>query len=143
MDRRELIEFVRIRGLGVVATTDAQGRPEAALVGVAATGRGEIVFDTTRHARKLANIERQPFVALVVGWDDEVTVQLEGRADVPAGDDQTRCREAYFDQFPDGRRRAGSPDIVHVRVVPSWVRHADYRPDGTGIVETVLDEAAW
>ena len=47
MDTGQLVEFVRQRGLVVVATRDALGDPQAALVGVAATAEGEIVFDTS------------------------------------------------------------------------------------------------
>jgi len=43
MDRRELIDFVRARGLGVIASRGPDGSPQAALVGIAATDRGEIV----------------------------------------------------------------------------------------------------
>jgi len=39
MDRRELIDFVRARGLGVIASRGPDGSPQAALVGIAATVR--------------------------------------------------------------------------------------------------------
>lgn len=130
---------MRARGLGVVATVAPDGSPEAALVGLAATDDAELVFDTSRSSRKVANIERQRRVADVVGWDDEVTVQLEGDADFPTGADRDRCLEAYFAQYPDGRERARSANIVHVRVRPHWVRYADYRPDTFGVTEFGLD----
>lgn len=75
MDRAELVTFIRQRGLAVVATRGPDGVPQAARVGVAATERGEIVFDTSEASRKHANIARDPRAAVVVGWDDEVTVQ--------------------------------------------------------------------
>lgn len=136
--KTELIEFVRARGLGVVATVAADGAPEAALVGLAATADGELVFDTSRRSRKFVNIEPEARVAVVVGWDDEVTVQIEGVADIPTGANRDRCLEAYFAQYPDGRERAQSPNITHVRVRPRWVRYADFRPDTFGITEFSL-----
>jgi PPOX class probable F420-dependent enzyme len=136
MDRTEMIEFVRARGLAVVASRGPDGAPQAALVGIAATDVGELIFDTSRDSRKYANIERHPQVAVVVGWEDEVTVQIEGSADVLSGDDLTRCTASYFDQFPDGRERAESPEIGHIRITPHWVRHADFRPDTFGSSET-------
>lgn len=137
--KAELIAFVRARGLGIVATVAPNGAPEAALVGIAATDDAELVFDTSRHSRKAANIESRPTVAMVVGWDDEVTVQIEGLADFPTGADRDRCLNAYFAQYPDGRERAQSPNIVHVRVRPRWIRHADYRPDTFGVTEFSID----
>ncbi len=112
MDRLELIDFVRARGLGVIASCGPDGSPQAALVGIAATDQGELVFDCSQGSRKYANIERDPAVALVVGWDNEVTVQVEGSAQVLAGADLGRCKAAYFEQYPDGRDRAESPEIA-------------------------------
>jgi len=134
MDKEQL-EFVRQRGLAVVATRDAHGEPQAALVGVAATEQGEIVFDTLTSSRKYRNVSSRPWVALVIGWDDEVTLQREGAADLPRGEDLERCQGAYFEQYPDGRQRVASPDITHVRVRPGWLRYSDYRPDSFTIEE--------
>lgn len=87
----ELVGFVRHRGLAVVASSGSSNRPQAALVGVTATDEGEIVFDTSRSSRKYSNMLDNPAVALVVGFDDEITVQAEGLVDVPAGQDLRRC----------------------------------------------------
>jgi PPOX class probable F420-dependent enzyme len=138
MDKEQLVEFVQQRGLAVVATRDADGEPQAALVGVAATAEGEIVFDTLTSSRKCRNISSHPRVALMIGWDDEVTLQCEGVADLPLGEDLVRCTTAYFEQFPDGRQRAANPDIKHVRVRPHWLRYSDYRPDSYTIEELEL-----
>lgn len=105
-------------------------------MGIAATDRGEIVFDCSQGSRKYANIARDPAIALVVGWDDEVTVQIEGRAQVLSGTDLQRCLAAYFEQYPDGRDRAASPEVGHIRAIPRWLRHCDYRPDTFGSFET-------
>ena len=136
MNQTELIDFVRARGLGVIASSGPDGSPQAALVGIAATDHGELVFDCSRDSRKYANIERDPSIALVVGWDDEVTVQIEGRGDVLSGVDLERCKAAYFEQYPDGQDRADSPEIAHIRVTPRWLRYSDYRPDTFGSSET-------
>ncbi len=106
MDRETLVQFVRARGLAVLATTAPDGSPQAAVVGVAATADGDIVFDTTRDSRKFANLIREPRVALVIGsdWDDERTVQLEGTAaEIPPDDPAVA---AYYQQFPSGHERA-------------------------------------
>jgi len=135
MNRSELITFIRQRGLAVVATRGPQGTPQAALVGVAATDLAEIVFDSSATSRKYANIERDPEVAVVIGWDDEMTLQCEGPADVLSGDELERCRTFYFEQYPDGRERASGPNIAYVRIRPRWLRYSDYRPDSFTIDE--------
>jgi PPOX class probable F420-dependent enzyme len=138
MNSTGLVSFIRERGLAVVATCAADGAPEAALVGVAVTEEAELIFDTTRASRKYRNLQASPRVAVVVGWDDEVTVQCEGVADTPTGEDAERCRQAYFDQFPDGIERAQDPQIVHVRIRPTWLRFSDFRPDTFGVEEITL-----
>ena len=138
MDRDTLVQFVRARGLAVLATTAADGSPQAAVVGVAAPPDGGNGLDTTRGSRKLANLTREPRVALVIGsdGDDERTVQLEGTAaEIPADDPAVA---AYYQQFPSGLERADWPEIVYVRVRPRWARYSDYRPDTFGMQEIPL-----
>jgi general stress protein 26 len=138
VDRQQFINFVRERGLAVLATRGADGAPQAALVGITATGRGELVFDTNRGSRKYRNLSAFAQVALVIGWDNEMTVQCEGAADIPTGADRDRCLQAYFAQYPDGVERAHDPDIVHVRVRPSWLRYSHYRPESFTVEETTV-----
>jgi len=98
--------------------------------------KARLVFDCSRGSRKYANIEHDPAVALVVGWDDEVTVQVEGSAQILGGADLERCKAAYFEQCPDGRDRAASTEIAHIGLIPLWLRYSDYRPDTFGSSET-------
>jgi general stress protein 26 len=138
VDQQQFINFIRQRGLAVIATRGTDGAPQAALVGITATGRGELVFDTSRSSRKYRNLSAFPQVALVIGWDNEMTVQCEGTADIPTGADHDRCLQAYLAQYPDGVERAHDHDIVHVRVRPSWLRSSDYRPGSFTVEETSL-----
>jgi hypothetical protein len=94
VDQRQFINFVRQRGLAVIATRGADGAPQAALIGITATERGELVFDTSRSSRKYGNLSAFAQVALVIGWDNEMTVQCEGIADIPTGADHDRCLQA-------------------------------------------------
>ena len=77
-------------------------------------------------SRKYHNIQQHSRVALVIGCDDEVTVQCEGFADVLDGAERARCVAAYIEQYPDGRQRAQDPEIAHVRVRPDWARYSDH-----------------
>jgi hypothetical protein len=58
VDQQHVTNFVRQRGLAVIATRAADGAPQAAFVGITATGRGELVFDTSRGSRKYGNLFR-------------------------------------------------------------------------------------
>ena len=137
MTRAELLSFLRRHRYAVQASTTADGAPQAAVVGIAVSDELEIVFDTLGTSRKAHNLRRDGRIALVVGWDEEQTVQLEGRADEPVGDELARLKGVYFAQFPDGPEREHWPDMSYVRVRLSWARYSDFRPDGN-VVEVVL-----
>lgn len=142
MNTSGFVSFVRERGLAVVATRSADGAPEAALVGVACTDAGELIFDTSIDSRKYRNISEFDRVAVVIGWDDETTVQCEGRAEVLTGAARDRCLPVYFAQYPDGRDRAESSTIAHMRIRPDWLRRSDFRPDSFAVEEFQLDADA-
>ncbi|HEX9167862.1 MAG TPA: pyridoxamine 5'-phosphate oxidase family protein [Roseiarcus sp.] len=133
MKLEEVLDIVRRKRLVVVSTVDDSGRPEAALVGFALTERNEIVFDTLGSSRKAVNIGRRAATALVVGWDNDITVQIEGDARRPQGDDLTYAKTAYFREWPDGRARENWPDIAYIAVKPRWLRFANYA--GAPIIE--------
>ncbi len=140
MNRTELLAFLRKHRHCVQASVDARGAPQAAVVGYAVSDRLELVFDTKTGTRKMANLRQNPRLALVVGWDEGQTVQLEGVADEPVGAELARLKDLYFGAFPDGVERMAWPDLTYVRVRPTWARYVDARPPGLRVVE--LDDRA-
>jgi general stress protein 26 len=135
MNRAELVQFLRRYKLAVQASVASDGAPQAAVVGFAVSDSLEIVFDTVETTRKVVNLREQPRIALVIGWDEEKTAQIEGVADFPSGDDLARLQECYFAIYPDGRARLSWPGITYVRVRPTWVRYSDFTQDPPRIVE--------
>ncbi len=121
----------------VVSTVTAEGKPEAALVGFAVTQELELIFDTVRTARKWANLRANSNVAVVIGWDGEITVQLEGIAEEPEGEERERRKQQYFAAWPEGRERDSWPEITWIVIRPRWARYCDYGADG-GIEEIEL-----
>jgi general stress protein 26 len=140
MRQEELVRFLRRYKLAVQASVAPNGATQAAVVGFAVSDALEIVFDTTEDTRKYKNLRADPRIALVIGWDDEITAQIEGVADFPTGDDLDRIRECYFVAYPDGRERLSWPGITHVRVRPTWVRYSDFTEDPPRIVEIDADD---
>jgi general stress protein 26 len=138
MTRADLLVFMRGQSLAVVATVSDAGAPEAAVVGIAVTDGFEVVFDTLRTSRKARNLRARPRVALVIGGitpGDERTVQYEGTADEPAGQDLELLKELYFRSFAEGRERDEWPDLTYVRLRPAWIRYSDYNQDPPLILE--------
>lgn len=143
MDQSDLVAFLRQYPLAVQASAAVGGGVQAAVVGIAVSDELEVVFDTVESSRKVANLRRDPRIALVIGGTiigDERTVQYEGLADEPTGDDLARLQELYFAVFPDGRERAGWPGITYLRARPSWIRYIDFGADPPTSVEFGPDE---
>lgn len=135
MERAELVEFLRKQRLAVVATVGANHAPEAAVVGFAVSDDLEIVFDTLTSTRKYRNLVADPRVAAVIGWDHEITTQIEGVVDFPDGAELERIRACYFAVYPDGRQRLAWPGIVHARLRPTWIRYSDFNQGPPRVVE--------
>jgi pyridoxine/pyridoxamine 5'-phosphate oxidase len=130
MTRDELLAFIGRHRYAVQASIAADGAPQAAVIGIAVTDELEVVFDTLGNTRKAGNLRRDARIALVVGWDEEQTVQLEGRADEPQGDELARLKQVYFAAFPDGPERESWAGITYFRVRIEWARYSDFRAGG-------------
>jgi len=128
MTRAELVALLRDLKFAVEATVHDDGRPQAATIGVAVTDELELVFDTVMTTRKWANLRRDPRIALT-WWRRDLTVQLEGVADEPTGDELERLRACYVAAFPGGVARAAWPTIAYFRVRPTWIRVSDFAQD--------------
>ena len=136
MDRSTLYQFLSQRHLAVLATTSADGNPQSALMGIAVTPELEIVFDTLTSSRKYPNLIDRPACSLVVGWENEETVQIEGIARAPLGAELRRYQEAYFAVWPDGRARMSWHNIAHFVVKPHWVRYSNFGSNPPQISES-------
>lgn len=127
MTKDLVYRFINQQKLAVVSSVNLGNKPESAVVGIAVADNLEIIFDTLKKSRKYQNILNNPHVALVAGWDDEITIQYEGTAEIlGTGDQADHLREIYFRAFPDGRERAGWPGLVHIKVSPKWIRYSNF-----------------
>ncbi|HEY1303266.1 MAG TPA: pyridoxamine 5'-phosphate oxidase family protein [Vicinamibacterales bacterium] len=138
MTRKELLSFMRSERWATQASVTPYHGVQAAVVGIAVSDDFEIVFDTLTDSRKAKNLRANPSIAFVIGAIGEGverTVQYEGIADMPSGDELRRIREVYFDVFPDGRERLTWAGLIHVRVKPTWIRYSNYAPQPPLIVE--------
>jgi hypothetical protein len=135
MTRDELLIFLRRHRIAVEATRGADGAPQAAVIGIAVSDELEIIFDTLASTRKYANLKLDPRIALVVGWDEEATAQIDGVAHFPVGQALERARARYFSVYPDGRERLTWEGITHVVVKPERVRFSNFKATPPSFVE--------
>jgi hypothetical protein len=130
MKTEDVLAFLRTQRHAVQASVTPHGIPQTALVGVAFTDHLDIVFDTLSGTRKFANLHANPLISFVIGgWEEgnERTVQYQGIANFPEGDELHLLQAIYFEVFPQGRARLEWPDIAYVKVCPTWLRYSDYR----------------
>lgn len=137
----DIKSFVDTHRWAIEASSTADGKPQAAIIGIAMTDRLEVVFDTLSTSRKAANLRENPRLAMVIGgWDDDDprTLQLDGDIDFPQGDELKRLTDAYYAVFPDGTTRLEWPELVYVRLTPRWARFSDYLAEPPVIEELDL-----
>jgi pyridoxine/pyridoxamine 5'-phosphate oxidase len=139
MTRLELYEFIARHALGVLGSISAEGMPQSALVGIAVTEELEIIFDTLDSTRKYRNLTSNAKASVVIGWEGEQTVQFEGEAFLPKGEELQRYKEVYFAKWPDGPSRQGWPGLVYFVVRPRWIRYSDFDQRPPLIDEHVFD----
>jgi general stress protein 26 len=139
MTKLELYEFLAGHKLAVVGSISAEGAPQSALVGIGVSEDLEIVFDTLDSTRKYRNLTSNPKASVVVGWEGETTVQLEGEASLPVGEELTRYKSVYFSAWPDGVNRQDWPGLVYFVVRPRWIRYSDFDQRPPRIEEMVFD----
>jgi hypothetical protein len=143
MTHKELLAFMRSERFAVQASVSRDYAAQAAVVGIAVSDDFEIVFDTLSDSRKVINLRANPSIAFVIGSTRdgaEQSVQYEGVADMPSGDELRRMQEVYFEVFPDGRDRLHWKGLIHVRVKPLWIRYSNYAPQPPLVLE--FDAAA-
>lgn len=127
MDNAALHLFMARFRYGIVSSTSSSGTPQSALVGIAVTPGLEIVFDTVKSSRKYSNLISRPACSFVIGgWESEQTVQFEGIATEPQGDELRRYQQAYFAAWLDGPSRMSWPGIAYFVVRPRWIRFSDF-----------------
>lgn len=126
MDEAALFAFLSQHKYGVVSSIGPDGGPQSALVGIAVTRELEVIFETVSSSRKYRNLLADAACSFVIGWAGEQTVQLEGAAWLPQGDELGRYRSLYFESWLDGPARLAWPGITHFVVQPRWIRFSDF-----------------
>jgi general stress protein 26 len=124
MTKEELIAYITARQFMVISTFGEE-YPESACVEFGNDGL-TIVFDTNNSSRKYQNILKNPKVSLVIGWENEGTVQYEGSAILlKDGDELEQLKQAYFQKNPEAQKWETTEGNVYFKVEPVWIRYTD------------------
>lgn len=70
-----------------------------------------------------------PRVSLVVGWDENITVQYEGMASKLEGEALNNAQRTYWAKNPKAECWATKPGVIYYSVHPTWIRYSDLGTD--------------
>lgn len=107
-----------------IATMSENATPQAATVEFGLCG-DVIIFDTFRNSRKFTNIQNDNHVALVMMPSEDISIDIEGRAELLEGEELINAQEAYFEKVPKARKWANLPNVAFFAVTIGWARCTD------------------
>ncbi len=109
MNRAAIHQFVSQHRYALISSLGPNNTPQSALIGIAVSENLEIIFDTVKSSRKYPNVIANPNCSLVIGWENEQTLQFEGLAHEPQGPDLAQYQKIYFQTWPDGPPASTGP----------------------------------
>lgn len=136
----KILSFLKTQPMATISTI-APGslQPESALVAFTQTDKLEIIFETFVDTRKWNNLQKNPHVSFVIGWDTKhhVTVQYEGIATAATNSKQA---ESYVQIFltkdtPCTEKFLRDYRVRLFKVRPTWIRYSDYTGELPDIIE--------
>ena len=133
MDRERQLEliynFMKRQKLAVIASVTHDGLPEAAVVGIAVKEDLELYCSTFRTSRKYENIQKNPRVALVIGWEGGKTIQYEGIAEEITDEESPELLKTYLADIPSIAKYLEREHQIFYKIKPKWIRFSDQSMD--------------
>src|SRR6266536_620305 len=125
LDKHFIKDYLQRHKYCVIATVSAEGKPEAALVAFSESDNLEIIFGTSMDSRKFADILGNPNIAVVIGWEDQATMQYEGAARVLEDSEWAALSHKHLTKQPASANFQDSPDERYIAVTPKWIRYVE------------------
>lgn len=135
-----LLTFFEDHPTAVLATSDVQGNPAAAVVLFAEQDDLGLIFGT-HPTRKYNNIKANPKVALAMSRGMQA-VQYHGFAEELMADDLVSARELFAKKHPamDQQMVEGS---IYFRITPTWIRYMNMQSTPWEQWEVQFPEPDW
>lgn len=142
IELNDVLEFVKKQRLMSIATISPEARPEASVVEFGEMDDFTIIIDTLKTSRKYKNFQTNSDAAVVIGWDEDITVQLEGVVHELVGGELEIAKEAYFAKNQRAKKWASRPEIAYFAIKPNWIRYSDLRQWPWYVRELNVDKGA-
>lgn len=137
-DQEKILNFIRTHKLGVLATVSSDALPQAAVMGIKVRDNLEVLFATFDESRKVVNLQTNPRVALVVGWEHGKTVQYEGTAEEIEGEELESVKRNEFADMPSAAKSVSDMEQKFYKITPHWIRYSDTSLQPREIIELKL-----
>ena len=138
MNKKQVIrDFISQQKIAVLSTINQEGKPQSAVLEFGNTENLEIIFDTFPSSRKYKNLKHNKNVSLVIGWDDNITIQYEGKAEELSGKELEKYKKEFFKKNHSAQRWEAR-GVKYFKVNPTWIRYSDLNKDPWEIFELIL-----
>ena len=124
MTTKKVLNFIKKHNLAVVATS-SNNKPQAAVVEYGELNNLTIIIDTLTTSRKYENLKNNNQVSIVIGWDDDKTVQIDAVAHELKGTELVEAKAAYFLKNSRAKKWQSRPNIAYFAFEPKWLRYSD------------------
>ena len=124
-----LYNFMKAHKLAVISTVNGECLPESAVIGFAVKENLEILCSSFTTSRKYQNIQKNPRVALVIGWEDGKTVQYEGLAEEITDQGSEELLENQLSSVPSIAKYLEREHQAFYTIKPRWIRFSDLSVD--------------
>lgn len=138
--RVRALELLKNHQLTVISTVDeVRGAPESAVVAFAERADLSIIFGTSNGSRKYQNLQKNPHVSFVTGWDPRVgSLQYEGIAKELSANEATQYVELMALKNKQTEKFIARKDQRYFLVKPTWLRLIDSTPTSGGKYELIF-----
>ena len=135
MAHDDIMRFARSQRLAALATVTDTRRPQVAMVNFVMTETFEVFFGAFDTSRKVANLRRDPHVALAIA-EKPITIQLDGIAEAAHGPNLARARQLMQSVFPEEFRIYDHKSGYHYFCIrPTWLRFIDFSRTPNAVIE--------
>lgn len=134
-NKQLILDFVKSCKLAVLSTVTPDGKSESAVLEFGQTDDLELIFDCFETSRKYKNLEANKNISMVIGWDDNITVQYEGMAKEVFDEEKKKYQKLYWSKNPKAERWAGREGIRYYKIIPKWIRYSDLNRNPWKIIE--------
>ena len=128
-DQEIVSDFIKEHKIAVVSTVTSDLLPQSAVVGIHVGENSEIIFGTFKSSRKYLNLQKNPRVSLVIGWDKGKTVQYEGEVKELQGKAVVEFEKAHMGEMSSAAKYVSKKEAVFYKITPKWIRYTDVSKD--------------